>query len=92
MTSSVHDNTERHRFELVEQGFTVFADYRLEGDVVVVPHVETPVALRGQGAAGRLMTGVMEMIRSRGQSIAPLCPYARAFLDRHPEYADLVSR
>jgi predicted GNAT family acetyltransferase len=89
MVSAVVDNSERRRFELTEQGLTAFATYRQEGDRVVVPHVEAPPALRGQGTAGRLMTGVLEIIRARGQKIVPLCPYAAAFLKRHPEFQDL---
>ncbi len=89
--TKVLDNVERSRFELEEQGLVAFADYRLHGDRVVIPHVEAPVALRGTGAAGRLMTGVLEMIRERGQTVTPVCPYAAAFIQRHPEYKDLVA-
>jgi predicted GNAT family acetyltransferase len=89
MSSAVVDNVERRRFELTEQGLTAFADYRLDGERVIVPHVESPVALRGQGTAGRLMTGLLELLRERGQKIVPICPYAAAFLKRHPQYADL---
>jgi predicted GNAT family acetyltransferase len=91
MTDAVVDNPERHRFELTEQGLTAFATYRLDGSRVVIPHVEAPMALRGTGTAGRLMTGLLELIRARGQKITPLCPYAVAFLKKHPEYADLIA-
>jgi hypothetical protein len=87
----VIDNVERHRFELTEQGQTGFADYRLGNGVLVIPHVETPPALRGGGMAGRLMQGVVDHVRARSLRIAPLCPYAAAWLSRHPEYADLLA-
>jgi predicted GNAT family acetyltransferase len=89
MSGQVVDNSALSRFELTEQGLTAFADYRMHGDRVVIPHVEAPVPLRGQGTAGRLMTGLLEIIRARGQKVVPVCPYAVAFLKRHPEYADL---
>ncbi len=89
--SAVIDNPERRRFELEEQGLIAFADYRLEGDELVIPHVEAPPALRGTGAAGRLMTGVLDLARSRGLKVVPLCPYADAFIRRHPQYQDLVA-
>jgi predicted GNAT family acetyltransferase len=92
MSSAVVDNPERRRFELTEQGLTAFADYQLHGDVVVIPHVESPVLLRGQGTAGRLMAGALDLIRARGQKVKPVCPYAVAFIQRHPEYGDLVNR
>ncbi len=89
--NKVLDNTDRRRFELEEQGLVAFADYRLHGDQVVIPHVEAPPALRGTGAAGRLMTGVLDLIRERGQKVVPVCPYAVAFIRRHPEYGDLIA-
>ena len=91
MDDIVVDNAEQHRFELAEQGLIAFATYRLDEGRVIIPHVETPPALRGQGVAGRLMTGLLEIIRLRGQKVVPLCPYAVAFLERHPEYRDLMA-
>jgi predicted GNAT family acetyltransferase len=86
----VVDNIQRHRFELVEQGLTAYADYRREPGRLIIPHVEAPLALRGGGAAGRLMLGVAEQARAAGETIVPLCGYAAAWLRRHPEYADLI--
>ncbi len=91
MSQAVVDNTARHRFELTEQGLTAFADYRLDGVRLVIPHVEAPPALRGTGAAGRLMTGVLDQVRERGLKVVPVCPYAKVFIQRHPEYRDLVA-
>lgn len=90
--TAVTDNTDRRRFELVEQGLTAFADYRLNGDVLMLPHVEAPPALRGTGAAGRLMEGVAAHARERNLKLLPVCPYAVAWLKRHPEHAELVKR
>ncbi len=89
--SEVVDNQERNRFELEEQGLIAFADYRLVGGRLVIPHVEAPVPLRGTGTAGRLMTGLLDQARARGLKVEPLCPYAAAFIRRHPEYQDLVA-
>ena len=91
MEDLVVDNAGKRRFELTEQGLVAFATYRLDQGRVVIPHVETPPALRGHGVAGRLMTGLLEIIRERGQKVVPLCPYAVAFLERHPEYQDLMT-
>ncbi len=90
-SGEVIDNVALGRFELTEQGHTSFADYHVRGDVVVIPHVETPPQARGQGTAGRLMAGVLEMIRARGQKVAPHCPYAAAYIQRNPRYRDLVA-
>ncbi len=90
-SNSVVDNVQAQRFELVENGLMAFADYHRRGDRVSVPHVEAPIALRGTGAAGRLMEGMVERIRADHQKIVPICPYAVAWLKRHPEHADVLA-
>ncbi len=85
----VTDNSSRQRFELTEEGKLAYADYRVDGEVLVLPHVEADPALRGRGAAGRLMSGLMEIVKERDLKVRPVCSYAVAWLDRHPEYAGL---
>ncbi|HEX4182604.1 MAG TPA: GNAT family N-acetyltransferase [Caulobacteraceae bacterium] len=86
----VTDNTTAHRFELVEAGETAFADYVRQPGRLVIPHVEAPMALRGAGAAGRLMEGVVAHARSEGVKIVPVCSYADAWFRRHREHADIL--
>lgn len=90
--SDVTDNTGLRRFELQIGGDTAFADYRIEGETIVITHVECPVALRGGGVAGKLMEGITALIRERGQRLYPVCSYAVAWLNRHPEALDLTTR
>ena len=88
---NVTDNTARHRFELEEDGKLAFADYRVSDGKLILPHVEADAALRGGGAAGRLMEGVLAHARDKGMKVVPLCGYASAFMRRHKEYADLLA-
>ena len=88
--SAIIDNTMQQRFELHEQGKLVFADYRLADGVLSLPHVEADPALRGRGAAGRLMEGILDLARQRHWKVRPICSYAAAFIQRHPEYHDLL--
>jgi predicted GNAT family acetyltransferase len=91
MTNPVRDNRERSRFELEIDGQIVFASYRRTGSTLAILHVEAPLPLRGTGAAGRLMQGIMEIARATGAKIVPLCGYASAWLRRHREYAELLA-
>jgi len=90
----VVDDRSHHRFELTENGLVAFAEYSRtesrEGAVVVIPHVEAPEALRGTGAAGRLMEGIVAHARAEGFKIVPTCPYAAVWFRRHPADSDLV--
>ena len=91
MMSQLINNAEAARYELDEQGETSWADYRLQGERLYINHVESPPALRGTGAAGRLMKAVAQDARDRGLKITPICGYAAAWLRRSPEFKDLVS-
>jgi hypothetical protein len=88
---SVTDNEVKSRFELEENGELAFATYRRNGDVFTIPHVEAAIALRGKGAAGRLMDGLAAIARAQHYKIRPTCPYAVAWFKRHPEQNDLLA-
>jgi predicted GNAT family acetyltransferase len=87
----VTDDPARQRYELVVDGHTAFADYRREPGRMVIAYVEAPPALRGTGAAGRLMRGVLDQARRDGVKVVPLCAYARAYMLRHAQYRDLMA-
>ncbi len=89
MDQAVKDNRELQRLELPVDGQMVFANYRRQPGRLMITHVETPEALRGGGLAAQLMQGVMQSARAEGVKVLPLCSYARAYLQRHPEYRDV---
>lgn len=89
--TQVTDNTAAGRYETIEDGHVSYADYRLQGDRLIIDYVFAPPELRGSGAAGRLMEGVAADVRARGLKITPLCGYAAAWLRRHPATADLLT-
>jgi len=89
--SQLRDDKAQSRYEMDEQGLTSWADYRLQGDRIFITHVESPPALRGSGAAGRLMEAVAQDVRSRGLKITPICGYAAAWLRRSKAHGDLVA-
>ena len=84
MNDILIDNEALSRFELVEGEQIVFADYRVSGHSLIIDHVETPPALRGAGAAARLMALVAGHAEQAGLTITPLCSYAAAWLRRRP--------
>lgn len=88
--AEIIDNAALSRFERLEEGKLAFADYRLIGGVLIIPHVEADPALRGRGTAGRLMDGVLDLARERGWKVRPLCGYAAAYIQRHAKYRDLA--
>ncbi len=90
MIEQVIDNTSKNRFELDINGKIAFATYRREGAILYLPHVESPPSLRGSGAAGRLMQGIIDLARAQDLRIVPICSYAAAWMRRHSESQDLM--
>ena len=91
MTDQVLDNTAQGRYELKLDGGTAFIDYTVSGSVRTLTHAEVPVPLRGGGVAARLTGGALDLVRSQGIKVIPVCPYVVTFIERHPEYQDLLA-
>ena len=72
-------------------GHRILLDYRLSGGVMTILHTEVPHALRGRGLAGQLVRAAFGYAREAGLKVAPRCSYAAEWVERHPEYADLVT-
>jgi predicted GNAT family acetyltransferase len=87
---TLRDNTQAGQYELDIDGEIVFARYRRDDEVLTIQWVEAPPALRGTGAAGRLMKLLGQEARRRGWRVVPVCGYAAAWLRRSPEYRELV--
>lgn len=80
------------RYELHLDGERVgLADYLLSDGVMTIPHVETDPIHRGKNFAATLMAGVLDDVRTNGYTVRPLCPYAAAYMRRHPETNDLLA-
>lgn len=67
------------------------AAYRRRDGRLAIIHVEVDEALEGRGLGSALVTAALDDARREGLEVVPLCPFAAAFLDRHPEYQDLVA-
>jgi uncharacterized protein len=89
--AEVIENAASGRFELAEPGGVAFATYRREPGRLVIPYVEAPPQLRGTGAAGRLMEGVLALARAEGLKVTPICSYAAAYIRRHKDHHDLLA-
>jgi uncharacterized protein len=53
---------------------------------VLIP-TEVPVELEGRGLGGALVAAAVDRAAREGMTVVPLCPFARGWLQRHPETA-----
>ncbi|GAA0809650.1 GNAT family N-acetyltransferase [Spirilliplanes yamanashiensis] len=92
MTATVQENADRRRFEVLADGEVAgFAQYRVDGDRVVVLHTEVDPARRGQGLAQLLAEETLRALRDSGRTVVPVCPFFARYLREHPEHADVVA-
>jgi predicted GNAT family acetyltransferase len=70
---------------VAEMTFSRIGDHQL-----IIDHTGVPDAFRGQGIGLRLVTRAVEDARAAGKKIIPLCPFANAQFQRHPEWADVL--
>ena len=88
----VRDNTVELRYEALVDGQLVGEiRYRREPGAIVLIHTDVAPSAEGQGVGSRLVEGALDDIRARGLLVVPVCPFVRAFIRRHPRYADLVT-
>ena len=88
--TDVIDNEAAHRFELVVDGHLAELVYRREADRLVLVHTGVPDDLEGRGLGGRLVRAARAAAAADGSTIVPSCPFARGWLEKHPDEAAAV--
>jgi uncharacterized protein len=86
----VSDNQAESRLEVHSDGELGELVYRENGNRLVLVHTEVPKALGGRGIAGKLVLAALDKAAASGMTVVPLCPYARSWLERHPDEAARV--
>jgi predicted GNAT family acetyltransferase len=93
MDLRVVDNPEELRYELwLGATRAGFIEYRSEPGTILLVHTEVDPAIEGRGLGTRLVAGALDDLRARDLKLVALCPFVRAFLRHHREYADLEAR
>ncbi len=89
--ASVVDSFERQRYEILIGGeIAGVLHYRRHGERVELLHTEIEQSFSGRGLGGRLASAALTDARARSVTVVPTCPFVTGYLDRHPEYADLL--
>jgi predicted GNAT family acetyltransferase len=81
---AVSDVPARQRFELTVDGHTAYLTYERNAQRLTLVHTEVPVELRGRHFGERLVDAALRAGRADGLQIVVVCPFARAYLKKHP--------
>jgi predicted GNAT family acetyltransferase len=89
----VRDNPTTRRYEILDAVDRIagFTEYDLSGDVITFVHTEIDPAFEGQGMGSKLAKGALDDVRERGLRVVAVCEFMAGFIERNPEYADLLA-
>jgi uncharacterized protein len=91
MSFTVTDHPEASRYEL-HDGITLagVAHYQLRSDKIIFTHTKVSDAYEGQGGGSQLAQEALDDVRRRGLRVVARCPFIAGWIERHPDYADLL--
>lgn len=87
MADDLTASDDGNRFLLVVDGHEAELVYRREGDRLVLVHTGVPEELGGRGLGGVLVRAALDRAVAEGLTLVPECPFARAWLEKHPDEA-----
>jgi uncharacterized protein len=91
MSFTVTDHPEAARYELNDGSNLIgVAEYQLRRGSIIFTHTKVSDAYEGQGAGGQLAREALDDARRRGLRVVAWCPFIAGWIERHPDYADLL--
>jgi len=91
MAVEVTDHPEQSQYE-ARQGAEVagVAAYQRGEGVITFTHTVVTQAFEGQGVGSALARTMLDDARDHGEAVVPQCSFVAGWIERHPEYAELV--
>ncbi len=87
---TVEHNSQAGRFEVKKDGHLSVLEYQLAEGKIIFTHTGVPEALGGQGLGSRLAVAGLDYARAQGLKVVPQCPFIAGYIQKHPEYQELV--
>ena len=81
----IEHDAARRRFTTRVEDLESELDYTLADGVMTITHTGVPSSLNGRGIAATLMKTALQVARSAGWKVNPVCSYAVAYMRKHPE-------
>jgi predicted GNAT family acetyltransferase len=86
------DNGRRYRALLSGEEVAYGDVDPVAADGLLIKHTEVAPRFEGRGYGSALVRHILEEARRQGRGVVPVCPFAAAFIKRHPEYREYVRK
>ena len=90
MTETVQNNPAQKRYELNVEGHIAATYYEVADGVITFIHTKVPKELEGKGVGSKLIKGALDQVRTAGLKVVPRCPFVKAYIEKHTDFADLL--
>ena len=88
--SDIVNNSAKQRYELTVDGHVAATYYKIDDGVITFIHTEVPPELGGKGIGSKLIRGALDSVRTAALKVIAECPFVKAFIDKNPDYQDLL--
>jgi len=79
------NNQEQEQFEYRSNDDLAVLQYRIRNNTLYIMHTGVPKSMEGQGVGVALVKKVLAFVEEKQYDLKVYCPFARAYLIRHPE-------
>jgi predicted GNAT family acetyltransferase len=92
MNEAIRHEPDERRFVIDVEGGPAYISYReVDGRLLDLASTFVPRQFRGSGIASRLTAHALGYAREHGYRVVPTCPFVAAYIERHPEYRELLA-
>jgi predicted GNAT family acetyltransferase len=89
---NVMNNEQQMQFQIHIDGEIALLEYRFYRNALALMHTEVPENLEGKGLASQLARYAFEWARIKGMRVRVYCSFVKTWLEKHPEYADIIDK
>jgi uncharacterized protein len=86
----VTHNLSESRFQVEIESHLAVLEYRLDAATIIFTHTGVPSALEGRGLGSKLVRAGLDYARAQGLRVVPQCSFVAAYIQKKPEYQDLL--
>lgn len=85
------DNKIARRYEFHIGEYRPAIDYEKSDDnEILLTRTSVPAPLQGQGIGTKLVEKTLEHLKEKGMTVIPLCEFVLAYIQKHPEWYNIV--
>ena len=89
----IANHPERNQYEMTSGGkLAALISYQRAGDRIDMQHTKVMPEHEGTGLGSQLASFALDDVRQQGHKVVATCSFVQSFIERHPQYQDLLDK